>query len=98
MQWQAAGHHTGNEDEDADDDERRKRRLVLLIGLFAGIPLAVLVLTISWVYLPDREVDPSGVTLLVPPSPNPAPVGPVTAVAPPNAPPPGAPTAGTRPF
>ncbi len=53
---QATGHHAGYED--ADDDERRKRKLVLLIGLFAGIPLAVLVLTISWVYLPDREVRP----------------------------------------
>jgi hypothetical protein len=92
---QTAGHHTGYDD--ADEDERRKRKLVLLIGLFAGVPLAVLVLTISWVYLPDRDVDPSGVTFLVPPSPSPAPVGPVTAVAPPHSPPPAAPTVIRRP-
>jgi hypothetical protein len=91
---QTANDHTGYEDEDADD-ERRKRTLVLLVGLFVGIPLAVLVLTIAWVYLPNRAVNPSSVTGPVPPSADPAPVGPTTAASP-NAPPSAAPTAGTR--
>jgi RNA polymerase sigma factor (sigma-70 family) len=91
---QTAGNHMGYEDE--DDDERRQRRLLLLVGLFVGIPLAALVLTIAWVYLPNRAVNPSGVTGPVPPSTSPAPVGPLTTVAPPNSPPPSAPAAGTH--
>jgi len=87
-----AGHEAG-EDADGDDDERQARRLILLVGLFAGIPLAALVLTIAWVYLPNRAVNPSGVTGPVPPSTVPAPVGPLATVPPPSAPPPAGQTA-----
>jgi RNA polymerase sigma factor (sigma-70 family) len=80
---QSADHDDG----DTDEDERVKRRLLLLVSLFAGIPLAVLVLTIAWQYLPYVSVDQSGVTVPAPPSSVPAPVGPLTTAAPPNAPP-----------
>jgi RNA polymerase sigma factor (sigma-70 family) len=84
-------------DKDADEDDSVQRKLVLMVGLFVGIPLAVLALTIAWAYLPDRAVSPSGVTGPVPPSTNPAPVGPLTTAVPPNAPPPASPTVIRRP-
>lgn len=71
--------------DDAPTDDRAKHRFVLLIGLFAGVPLAVLVLTISWMYLPGVAVDPSSGTQPVAPQRVPAPVGPAPSVAPPNA-------------
>lgn len=86
-----------NEDDDVNKDDRAQRRLLLLVGLFVGIPLAVLSLTIAWAYLPNRAVNPSGVTGPVPPATNPAPVGPVTTALPPNAPPPAGPTVIRRP-
>jgi RNA polymerase sigma factor (sigma-70 family) len=72
-------HSADHEHEDNDDDERLNRRLILLVGLFVGIPLAALVLSLAWAYLPNRAVNPSGVTGPVPPSTYPASVGPVPA-------------------
>ncbi|ULE31993.1 RNA polymerase sigma factor [Mycobacterium sp. IDR2000157661] len=73
------------------DEKRARKRFVLLIGLFAGVPLAVLALTISWTYLPTVAVDPSSGTQPVAPQSVPAPVGPPPAVAPPGMAPPDAP-------
>ncbi|HEX2212920.1 MAG TPA: sigma-70 family RNA polymerase sigma factor [Mycobacterium sp.] len=80
----------------ADEANRVKHRFVLLIGLFAGIPLAVLVLTISWMYLPNVGVDPSSGTEPVAPQSVPMPVAPPPTVAPPNAPPQRAPAPATN--
>ncbi|MEO3761416.1 sigma-70 family RNA polymerase sigma factor [Mycobacterium sp. B14F4] len=79
-----------------EDDGKARHRFVLLIGLFAGVPLAVLVLTISWMYLPGVAVDPSSGTEPAAPQSVPAPVGPPPAVAPPGAPPARAPAAATN--
>jgi RNA polymerase sigma factor (sigma-70 family) len=81
------GSQTGDyNDKGADEDDSVQRKLVLLVGMFVGIPLAVLVLSLAWAYLPNRAVNPSGVTGPVPPSTNPASVGPLPAAVPPNAP------------
>lgn len=67
-----------------DEDNRARHRFVLLIGLFAGVPLTVLVLTISWMYLPNVAVDPSSGTEPVAPQSVPLPVAPPPTVAPPQ--------------
>jgi len=89
-------HSESTEDENADEDERVQRKLILLMGLFVGIPLAVLVVTIAWIYLPSSAVNPSGVTGPAPPATTPAPAGPLTTAPPPNAPPPHAPSVVNR--
>jgi hypothetical protein len=84
-----------------DERDRHRHKFVLLIGLFAGVPLAVLILTISWLYLPGVAVDPSNGTQPVAPQGVPAPVAPPAVapppvVAPPSAPPQRAPAAATN--